>query len=450
MSRQQQCRPTARTVVVTICAVLAVRMANAAQDGVMSMEDCIGYALEHSPDLQKLEISHESQRLQTVIEKAGFTPTITLDNSYAVAGEDLTDSLTVSKEFLNGIELSSTMSVTKDVDDDSDSASLSVSISKQILGGGTILENRNGIDTSIVDEMMALNLVAKKKRELVYRARSYFYQIIRNIQSLSIKERQVESARKNLEHAIERERPLDIITARVEVPEKELAVLSVKRSIADGLDVLKVLIGMPVDQPLTIDEEVEFRIAERDLASDVGFAIENHEDLVNNRLEQRKQEWNVQIKESQVLPDVKLSASFTKENEGTSVNLTGDDEETLGFSISWPFGRAADKAEYMQALSSLRSKQTDYFILDQNKRRRLAQLHRLLEENAESVRLQHQRVELVSRQGELYRDRWENGEIAILEYIRSQNDLEDSKVQLVNLETEYLERLAEYDYEAGR
>ena len=48
------------------------------------------------------------------------------------------------------------------------------------------------------------------------------------------------------------------------------------------------------------------------------------------------------------------------------------------------------------------------------------------------------------------KDRWENGEIDILEYIRSQNGLEDSRVQLINLKTSYMELLAEYLFEVGK
>ena len=51
---------------------------------------------------------------------------------------------------------------------------------------------------------------------------------------------------------------------------------------------------------------------------------------------------------------------------------------------------------------------------------------------------------------ELYDDRWQNGEIDILEFIRSQNDLESSRIQLINLQTTYMELLGEYDFTVGR
>ena len=66
------------------------------------------------------------------------------------------------------------------------------------------------------------------------------------------------------------------------------------------------------------------------------------------------------------------------------------------------------------------------------------------------MRLQGERVALEAHRVALYADRWENGEIDILEYIRSQNDLENNKIQLINHKTTYMELLSEYRFESGR
>ncbi len=73
-----------------------------------------------------------------------------------------------------------------------------------------------------------------------------------------------------------------------------------------------------------------------------------------------------------------------------------------------------------------------------------------LVEAEKSVELGRQRVKVLERQLILYQDRWENGEINILEYVRSQNDLENAKVQLVTQQARYMELRAEYDFLTGR
>ena len=50
----------------------------------------------------------------------------------------------------------------------------------------------------------------------------------------------------------------------------------------------------------------------------------------------------------------------------------------------------------------------------------------------------------------IYQDRWENGEIDIVEYIRSQNSVEDARVTLINDQMTYLDVLARYHNLTGR
>ncbi|MBQ9445335.1 MAG: TolC family protein, partial [Victivallales bacterium] len=57
---------------------------------------------------------------------------------------------------------------------------------------------------------------------------------------------------------------------------------------------------------------------------------------------------------------------------------------------------------------------------------------------------------LINRQVELYRDTWENGEIDILELVRTQTDLENSYVDLSDSKINYLELLANYMFLIGK
>ena len=66
------------------------------------------------------------------------------------------------------------------------------------------------------------------------------------------------------------------------------------------------------------------------------------------------------------------------------------------------------------------------------------------------VELQEERVKFSARRAELYGDRWQNGDIDILEYVRSQNDLQDSKIQVINYKTAYMDLLDQYNFETAR
>ena len=90
------------------------------------------------------------------------------------------------------------------------------------------------------------------------------------------------------------------------------------------------------------------------------------------------------------------------------------------------------------------------FNVKQSRTKTLRSLGRRLKEAQESIILQEKKIEVAKKSVALFKDKWESGEIDILEYIRSQNDLENAKVNLINQKTAYMELMAEYRFNVGR
>ena len=122
----------------------------------------------------------------------------------------------------------------------------------------------------------------------------------------------------------------------------------------------------------------------------------------------------------------------------------------MSLDLSWQIGRKKEIAEFRKSLNRIRKNETDLFLLKQDKTKSLYDLHRRLVETEQSIHLQDQRIGLIGKQVVLFQDRWANGEIDILELVRSQNSLEDANVNLINLKAEYLELVAEYKFQVGR
>ena len=215
-----------RTVLLMLLLLPAAPPPAAAQP--VSMDQCVRYALTNSPAIRRADLALQNRRLDTVIARAKFAIGLGGSASRDVTAEGTSGSLEVKKEFVGGINLSSKLSVTDAQADESDAAGVSVTLSKVILGGGSFRESLLGIDNSLIDELIALNSLSKSQREIEYRVRQTYYRIIRTTQYLKIRELKLEAAKKNLEHAVERDNPLDVATARMEVPDSEASVLSAR------------------------------------------------------------------------------------------------------------------------------------------------------------------------------------------------------------------------------
>lgn len=422
--------------------------AQARAGSVMSVESCIDYALTHSPELKKLGIDYEDERLDTLMERAAFACNLQYDGDWSARRDNLGSRLSVSKEFMRGFDVTTEFNSHTAADSDEDSSGFSVTLSKMILGGGTLRETAQALNDAIIDEAAAMNRINRKKREIAYRVQKRYHEVIGDLHYVDILRQKRSVAERNLEHAELREDPLDIATAKIQIPETELDIIQAERDIKNNIDQLKILMGMPVDSSLQLDQNFTFRRVEYDLEKDLRFALENDEEFINHRLELKKLERAAEIARIRLAPEITLSAAHETAYSELESDTNHDQRVSLHF--AWEIGGNTDRSENLKARNRIRKHDVDYFMLEQNKRYRLNDLDRMIRNKDASIRLQEQRNTLVARQVELYRDRWENGETSIIELIRSQNQLEESRARLIRLQMEYMSLLAEYRFETGK
>jgi len=416
----------------------------------MTLEGCTVYALRHSRELAQLRLALENQELTTRIERGKYIPNLSVSGEVKPDDDENTANASLRQELPAGITTTISGGVTDNTgDNENDNASLSIRVSKQLLGAGSWRESMLDIDNSLLSEIINRNRLHRYERELVYGVKRSFYSLIQNYQTLRINEMRLERAKKNLEHAIERQRPLDIETARIEVPESEAGVLRAKRQIQSSLDSLKELIGMDVAGELEVDTTFTFAVRDLQLESDLDFSLQNHEDILNAELQRRQRENEYPVQRMRQWPTLTLSAATEQEGD-EGMNLAGDPEMTLGVGLAWDLGGRTERLKTRRLAKQIASEEIGIEDLKQAKVKSLRDLARRISETQRLVELQEVKIKVADRRSELYADRWQNGDIDILEYIRSQNDLENSRIQLINLQTTYMDLLGEYEFNVGR
>ncbi|MBR0459926.1 MAG: TolC family protein [Victivallales bacterium] len=435
---------------LTVLAAFLCGMAWCEEAPKYSLQKCIEYGLEHSPSLDNSEITVHVRKLETVIQEAAFAFKLTASDSQSAQAGENNLNVTLAKELQNGFSVRTWVTSNRENGKGVTSNTLAAQLSKTILGGGSALETRYPLESAILDELAALNTYHRARRKLAQDIKIAYYGIISAQQSLLVKQRALENAKRTLAMTREREKPLDIITAEIRIPDNELSVNTAQRTIKNGLDNLKRLMGMPLDEPFDITGDFDFQLQNFDLEQDLVWARDNLETFLNNRLSRRKLEWQVRIREDRRFPTVSLNATHYQHGDGDGFNTHGKDEQVFSVNLSWALGRKAELAQLAIARENLAVNQNDYFSLNQDLVTELTNYHRRIQEAAAAVEYREQLCKLQQRKQELYSDRWENGEIDILELVRAQTDLEDALVALVNQKISYLELVANYLYTVGR
>ena len=299
------------------------------------------------------------------------------------------------------------------------------------------------------DEQPEQRSLRREERQVEFTVRRAYYGVIREQQTLRVRVVRLERARTGLQNAIERENPLDISIAQLDVSEAEEDLLRAQRGVAGALDQLKIGMGMDVTAPLAIAASFEYQTVPLRLDEDLPFAFAHDEELVNAALNRRKIENRIRVERPRALPKVTLSATVEQPHEDGE-NPDDETDVRTEARVSWPLGAPAERATYRQALNDLSVQDVQIEDLREQKTRSLRDLARRITEAETAVTLQETRVKLSERRVQLYADRWENGEVDILEYTRSQADLENNRVRLIETKTSYLDLLGEYRFAVGR
>lgn len=415
----------------------------------LTLREVQAFALEHAPGLARQRLSYDNFLEAVEIARAKFDPTFTARQEWRDSTGTWRSEAGVRQTLPGDLNITGTLAY-QEAPDGNDLTTAALRLSKVLLGGGSIRESFLGLDRARIQEARELNRLSLEQRRLLLTVTRQFFEVVRSEQTLQLRQLQLERARVNLEHALVREDPLDIATARLRIPESELEVERAERAITLGLLTLKNEIGFPLDQPLLLATEVPFDVRPLNAAQeaiDIGRALENHEQVLNARLDTRLAQKEFQVARTQRLPQVRAELSVQNREE----RLISDSEtDTRGeIIVTWPWLDRRDRAQFRQRENDLRSAEIALQQVENDRRRDITSLASRVREAEITVRLQDERVAVLEQQLRLFQDRWENGEIGILEYVRSQNTLEDARVQALTQRLRYLELLAEYDFSVG-
>ena len=237
---------------------------------------------------------------------------------------------------------------------------------------------------------------------------------------------------------------MDIATAKLQIPASELDVLRVNRAITNALYGLREEIGMPMDLPIRIRMDVRYQPEPIEEQEDLAFALEEHELIRNALIDLEKAKLDYRVAHTKEMPEVGANVSVRDGDE------LEEPDARAALTVTWPWGDRFDRLAAAKSANTVRTSELALFDAQQARSRSVRSLALRVREAERAVELQEDRLRVLQQQLDLYQDRWDNGEIDILEFIRSQNDLENAKVILITQKTNYMELLAEYRYNVGR
>lgn len=430
----------------------AATAAPAAAADTLTLEAALDAALARNPDVQAARARRSSAAAGRLADWGAFLPDAT-----ASARFQRTDGTRLTFEGEDGTPRATPEPI----------SFTSKSATQQLRLDWTLLDSGRGLldlKEGAARVEAATHRISSRQREVAARVKRAYFEALKQQRLLRVARRQLEARRQDLEVTRERVEAgvgtrTDLLGARVEVGNAELAVLDAEDLLRQELRTLRSEMG-------TAGAAGDGAESLRDVETLPDAGRLDREALVAGALasdpEVRALEADASAASTaatrgwtRYLPEVTASYTRTLSEDGGAdasfLNLSPSDHfDGLGLTVSWNlldgFGRQEEIARADAELGETRAE----------KRRRVIELEREIGNLMSEIRRRDERLEVLERNAELASERLELARISYEEGLRTFDQLQDfideerrAEEQLARERYEYLKRWADLEEAAG-
>ncbi|HEY4302621.1 MAG TPA: TolC family protein [Candidatus Didemnitutus sp.] len=434
----------------------------------LTLEQCIGRALQHNFDLEAFRYDPEIAKAAIDVARDPFQPVVTVDASRSHARTVYPDSAVIADPLLSPRTLSDTTVATAGVTQQFYSgttvtvssqlershldpaiaaynpaydADLTLSIRQQLLRGfGTTINKaqvnraRIGFDRANLDfKAHVLDVIQSTENAYINVVFARDQLDVRKF-SLALADRLLSEARTRRETGVATD--LDVSSAEVGVANARRGVLLAEQSVGDTQEALLALIGQfELSAPLGAMHFDEVGFALPVVSSSLEMARTTQPDYLSAQAAVEQAKLDLDVAKDNTKPSLSVGGAVGLNGSRDSAGSAFDDAANsrsnnwqFDVSLTYPWGQVGDRARFRQASATLNQLQTRLKQTEQTIELQVRSAVRAVETNAESVKISAQARDLSEKQYELEKAKFDAGLSTSYLVLQAQNDLENAKV----------------------
>ncbi len=412
----------------------------------LTLDEAIARALRVSPDVGVARENLRSARARNLSATSAWMPDLRANTyiGHRWTGPTSTGFVDEQGRFVTGPAA------------DFESYSFGFSSGWRLWDWGATWNNRR----SAIEDTRASAFDYQYQRDVVRAAviREY-YELVRQRRLVAVREADVEAQQRNLDqveafYRIGSRTRADVLQARVNLANSRLQLLQTKNAEALAAARLKSRLDLPLNEPIEVDESLEFDVVTVDVDSVLSVMEQHRSDLLAARRRVAAARASLAANERGWLPTLDLGFGYSWNDRRTPDNLGGvfrrDYAWSLGLSVQWPiFDRFATRSRVDQARAQYRIAQ---YRLQQARLDAVLDVKQILvnlDQARERVVLAEENVEQAKENLRLAEERYRVGAGTVLETLQAQASLVNAQAQLIEARIDYLVNRADLQRATG-
>ncbi len=250
----------------------------------------------------------------------------------------------------------------------------------------------------------------------------------------------------------------EILRAEIQYLQELETAISRRRTLDDQRENLLILLGLPLDTPISIveitDELADRGRVQTPLPQDaVEEALNNRLELMRSDISLALSEIDLRVARNDVLPQLNFDAGYSRsETSGSYTSAMGFENEgwDAGLSVRVPLVNIQRREAARRSLLSLEQDQTNRLATERNLIQDVLSTHRSVQATEAQLTILRKSVEQARRSLELINGRFEVGYASVTEVRLAQDDLFAAETRYSNALLNYQIQLANLYVAMGR
>jgi outer membrane protein len=403
----------------------------------LTLEECISIALEHNADAVIAEKNVQSSAAGVRGAVANFLPQLDARSSYSHSVQSFQDPL-------SGITVEGVDIPERYLERRSDSYSASLSLSQSLYRGGYNLGN---LAYARAGHQRAKDSREQIEQSLALEVKVRYYDLLKASRLLQVAEELVRSSEEQVKleeslYEIGATAKTNLLRAKVKLGEDRLSLISAGNDLSIAKANLNDILGLHLDTPVEVVDNLTVERATLDLAALIEEAISRHPSVRVAEAQRQQARASLGMAKSGRMPVLSASGNYSWGDSDLPEDMSDwkdHDSWSVGLSLSIPvFDGFATKANIHQAQLNMFVVEEELSQAKRDVSLAVKQAFLNVTEAEERIQVTEESLALAEEERRLAEERYRLGASFLLELI-------DSQVAFTTAQTNYISAL--YDYQ---
>jgi outer membrane protein TolC len=423
-------------------------------DGAMSLEEAINRALRLNRSLLDAGDRVDGSWFSIQAAAAEFELKVVPGATGGLGGgsgsstrQNFGTCIELEKKFSTGTRVSAGPQVdwTSGIDENY-RAGLGGSVTQPLLRGFSRDANLNSVKSAEFGWRSSQRALHLARVDTVLRSTAAVYEVVRQRELVRLNEESVARLELAVETAVAKERlgardSVDRFRAEIELKQADDSLQAATQAYDDALDNLRILLDLPLDEPLAVNAPFSYSLIMLSSESAVELALDNRVELQQAADSIRETRRAVRVAKHNILPQLDLSLNYLRYGDKRSLDEDHEyNEDAWGASLttSSDLMRTAERAAHAQSRIAVQASERAEDVQRDEIIRQVRRELRSLERGLKRIDNQTERIQQSRGQLAVARLKFERGLASNFDVIDAETTLRQSQTELLSAVLDYI------------